>query len=142
MPSSPSQPQPPRSLPQPPLLSAVRSLSLVQLCRPPRPLMALHRSKRKPRLQPRSVVVPPVTATSAPAATEGKEETKSEPEPEKKPEATGMTLEELQKLIKPLIEEGQGAAVKQVINKYATKLAEMEAKDHAAFVKDIQALSM
>ncbi len=84
---------------------------------------------------------PPVAAAPAPEApaetpVEKKEDTKAEPA------VTGMTLEQLQALIKPLIEEGQGAAVKQVINKYAPKLADMEAKDHAAFAKDIQALSM
>ncbi len=86
---------------------------------------------------------PPGTAAPTPEAPAPTDAVKPESEPEaKKPEVTGMSLEELQALIKPLIEDGQGADVKKVITKYATKLAEIDAKDHAAFAKDIQALSM
>lgn len=67
---------------------------------------------------------------------------KPEPEAAAEPEPTGMKLEELQALIKPLIEEGKGAEVKKVISKYAPKLSEIAAKDHKAFSKDIEALSM
>lgn len=57
------------------------------------------------------------------------------------PEVTGKTYEELRALIKPLVEGGQGAEVKQVIQKYAASLKEIQPKDHAAFEKDIAALS-
>lgn len=75
--------------------------------------------------------------TSAPVV-----DVKPEPEAEVEPEPTGMKLEELQALIKPLIEEGKGTEVKKVISKYAPKLSEIAPKDHKAFSKDIEALSM
>lgn len=66
-------------------------------------------------------------------------ETKPEPEAEQK---VGKTLEELRALIEPLVKGGQGDEVKKVIAKYAPKLSEIDPKDHAAFSKDIEALSM
>lgn len=68
------------------------------------------------------------------------EETKAPAEPT--PAAgSGKTYEELRELIKPLVEEGRGEEVKKVISKYAGSLKEIEAKDHAAFEKDITALA-
>jgi len=54
---------------------------------------------------------------------------------------TGKTYEELRDLIKPLVEEGRGEEVKKVISKYGSSLKEIDAKHHAAFEKDIAALS-
>lgn len=69
-------------------------------------------------------------------------ETAAEPEPEKKP--VGKTLDELREAIRPLVVQGgeQQAEVKKVIAKYAPKLSEIDPKDHAAFLKDIEALNM
>lgn len=53
----------------------------------------------------------------------------------------GKTYEELRDLIKPLVEEGRGEEVKKVIAKYGTSLKEIPADKHAAFEKDISALS-
>lgn len=82
-------------------------------------------------------------AAVAPAATE---EATPEEEAPAKPAApakeTGKTLDELRALIEPLVKAGQGDDVKKVITKYAAKLSEIEAKDHNAFQKDIEALSM
>jgi hypothetical protein len=54
----------------------------------------------------------------------------------------GKSYEELRALIEPLVKGGQGEDVKKVIAKYSqTGLKGMEAKHHAAFEKDIQALA-
>lgn len=54
----------------------------------------------------------------------------------------GKTYEELRALIEPLVKGGQGEEVKKVIAKYSQSgLKGMEAKHHASFEKDIQALS-
>lgn len=79
----------------------------------------------------------PPGSTTAPAET--KPEPAAEPEAEK---PVGKTLDELRALIEPLVKSGQGDEVKKVISKYAPKLSEIEAKDHAAFAKDIEALNM
>lgn len=78
-------------------------------------------------------------AAAAPAQEPAPAET-AQPDPAE-PEVTGKTYEELRALIKPLVEGGQGAEVKQVIQKYAASLKEIQPKDHAAFEKDIAALS-
>jgi hypothetical protein len=68
-----------------------------------------------------------------PAAAKGEEE---------KPK--GKTYEELQALIKPLVEAGQQAEVKKEITKYAENLKDLATKPekHAAFIRDIEALSL
>lgn len=76
----------------------------------------------------------PVTESAQPA-----------PEPEKKPAASGtVPLEKLQELIKDLVEvQGRGAEVKAAIMKHGgTKLSDLPAASHAAFVRDIEALSL
>ena len=99
-------------------------------------------------------------ATNTPAETTGGGEAPAKPrrgrpaataepqtgpqEPEKPAETVaGKTYEELQALIRPLVEAGQGADVKLVIAKYGENLKAVAAKPetHAAFEKDISALS-
>lgn len=80
------------------------------------------------------------SAAAAPAQEPAPAET-AQPESPAEPEVVGKTYEELRALIKPLVEGGQGAEVKQVIQKYAASLKEIQPKDHAAFEKDIAALS-
>ncbi len=69
------------------------------------------------------------------------------PEKEKEPEQpeapAGKTYEELQAVIKPLVEAGQAADVKKVIQKYGENLKDVSTKPatHADFEKDIAALS-
>lgn len=57
----------------------------------------------------------------------------------------GKTFPELQELIKPLVEAGQGAEVKKLIAKHANggTLKELVGlpENHAAFQKDLDALS-
>jgi len=63
--------------------------------------------------------------------------------PVEKEEPVGKTLADMQALIKPVIEAGNGVAVKAAISKYTDgKLADMDAKHYPAFEKDIEALSM
>lgn len=69
------------------------------------------------------------------------EEPATPAQPESAEEPTGKSYEELRALIKPLVEGGQGAEVKAVIGKYAASLKEIQPKDHAAFEKDLAALS-
>lgn len=62
------------------------------------------------------------------------------------PTSEGKTYEELRALIAPLVKDGQGEEVKKVIAKYdpdsnPPSLKTMPAKNHAAFEKDIAALS-
>jgi len=60
-----------------------------------------------------------------------------------KPAPAGKTIEELRDAIKPLVEEGRGDEVKKVIAKHGgTKIADIPAANHAAFLKDIDGLSM
>jgi hypothetical protein len=70
------------------------------------------------------------------------------PEPAAEPEAAaegeGKTYDELRALIAPVVKDGQGEEVKKIIKKYAGEggsLKTLEAKHHAAFEKDIAALS-
>jgi hypothetical protein len=78
----------------------------------------------------------PTVETPAAAAPE------AAPQPEAATEGEGKTYDELRALIKPLVEGGQGEEVKKVIAKYSPNgLKNMEAKHHAAFEKDIAALS-
>ncbi len=74
--------------------------------------------------------------------------TPAEPEAPAEPaeEATGKTYEELKAEIEPLIKNGQGPAVKKLIAKYdpdaaTPSIRTMPAKNHAAFLKDLEALS-
>lgn len=69
-------------------------------------------------------------------------ETKAEAPAEEEKKPAGKTIEELRSLIEPLVKDGQGDDVKKVIAKYAPKLSEIDPKDHAAFLKDIEALNM
>jgi hypothetical protein len=75
-------------------------------------------------------------ATAAPAETAA--------EPETATEGEGKTYDELRALIAPVVKDGQGEEVKKIIKKYAGEggsLKTLEAKHHAAFEKDIAALS-
>jgi hypothetical protein len=65
-------------------------------------------------------------------------------EPEAAAEGEGKTYDELRALIAPVVKDGQGEEVKKIIKKYAGEgglLKTLEAKHHAAFEKDIAALS-
>jgi hypothetical protein len=65
-------------------------------------------------------------------------------EPEALAEGGGKTYDELRALIAPVVKDGQGEEVKKIIKKYAGEggsLKTLEAKHHAAFEKDIAALS-
>lgn len=75
-----------------------------------------------------------------------------QPEPETEPEQTaeepqvGKTYEELKALIQPLVEDGRGEEVKKLIKQYDPEstppsIKTMPAKNHAAFEKDITALT-
>lgn len=81
----------------------------------------------------------PAPATEAPAQAE---------EPKKEESTvTGKTYEELQALIRPVVKNGLGQEVKDVIKKYTNvdagglKILEGMPEHHAAFEKDILALS-
>jgi hypothetical protein len=64
-------------------------------------------------------------------------------EKEEPAKSSGPTLEDLKALIEPLVKGGQGSEVKSAIAKYTDgKLADMDAKHYAAFLKDIEALSI
>jgi hypothetical protein len=80
-----------------------------------------------------------------PEKPEVKEEAPEKPEvaeeaPKEATTTTGKTYDELKAIIKPFVEDGQGAEVKKIIAKYAPSLKEIDPKDHAAFEKDIAAL--
>jgi len=63
--------------------------------------------------------------------------------PAEEPVKGAKTEEELREVIKPLVEDGRGEEVKKLIAKHGgTKLADLPAKNHAAFVRDIEALAM
>lgn len=66
----------------------------------------------------------PNTETQAPAEDKGKPES------------------ELRELCRPLIEDGKGQLVKDVLAKYgdAKRLSDLQPVHHAAFIKDIEAL--
>lgn len=88
----------------------------------------------------------PPGSTAAPAV-EAPTETPT-PEPEKPVEesaTTGKTYEELQAIIKPLVQAGRGTEVKKEIQKYGVaglqQLAELP-MHHDEFVKNIEALSL
>lgn len=80
----------------------------------------------------------PVKRRGRPPATEKPPETEQPAET-----VTGKTYEELQALIRPLVEAGSGAEVKAVIAKYGENLKAVAGKPetHASFEKDITALS-
>lgn len=83
----------------------------------------------------------PRTPAAAPAAAEP-EDVQATLQRNAEAEETGKTYDELRALIAPIVKDGQGEEVKKVIAKYSeTGLKGMEAKHHAAFEKDIQALS-
>lgn len=80
-------------------------------------------------------------STTPPPTPEPEAETPA-PDPEPEAEKPGKTYEELRALIEPFVKEGRGEEVKKVISKYsAGGLKTMEAKHHAAFEKDLAALS-
>lgn len=89
----------------------------------------------KPKKEKAAAAAPAEPAPAAPAET-------AQPETPAEAESTegGKTYEELRALIKPLVEGGQGAEVKQVIAKYGASLKDIPAKHHAAFEKDLAAL--
>lgn len=73
----------------------------------------------------------------------GKKETKAEPEPQ----VEGLTMEELQELIAPLVKDKKGAEVKAAIKKYTKNDEGLKAlvklpQHHEDFKADIEALSM
>jgi hypothetical protein len=78
-------------------------------------------------------------AETAPAQEPEKPEV-TEEAPKEATTTTGKTYDELKAIIKPFVEDGQGAEVKKIIAKYAPSLKEIDPKDHAAFEKDIAAL--
>lgn len=95
------------------------------------------------------------TAPETPSPKKGKKasastvETPPEPAaepPVEEPATTGegKTYEELRALIAQPVKDGQGEEVKKIIKKYAGEggsLKTLDAKHHAAFEKDIQALT-
>lgn len=84
---------------------------------------------------------PKKTTKKTPTPAAATEEKPAETE-EKKEETVGKTYEELRALIEPLVKAGQGEDVKKIIAKYSEAgLKGMESKNHAAFEKDIAALS-
>jgi len=60
------------------------------------------------------------------------------------PAATvGKSYDELRALIQPLVEDGKGEDVKKIVAKYSsTGLKDLPADKQAAFVKDIEALTI
>jgi hypothetical protein len=66
------------------------------------------------------------------------------PEPEKPATPAGAkTEDELRALCTPLIGDGRGEEVKKLLTKYGgNKFADLPAVNHAAFVRDIEALTM
>jgi predicted flap endonuclease-1-like 5' DNA nuclease len=68
------------------------------------------------------------------------------PETEKEKPATpagAKTEDELRALCTPLIGDGRGEEVKKLLTKYGgNKFADLPAANHAAFVRDIEALTM
>jgi len=91
-------------------------------------------TKPKRGRPPTSATPPPTETPAAPAAPA---------KPEEPVTPAGKTYEELQAIIRPLVEAGQGADVKKVIAKYGENLKAVSEKPqhHAAFDKDIAALS-
>jgi hypothetical protein len=93
------------------------------------------KAKRTKPAAPAATVETPATATPETTA-----------EPEIAAEGEGKTYDELRALIAPIVKQGaeQGEEVKKIIRKYAGEngtLRTLEARHHAAFEKDIQALS-
>jgi hypothetical protein len=83
-------------------------------------------------------------AATTPAAETAETATDVAAEPEAAAEGEGKTYDELRALIAPVVKDGQGQEVKKIIKKYAGEggsLKTLEAKHHAAFEKDIAALS-
>jgi hypothetical protein len=83
-------------------------------------------------------------AAATPAAETAETATDVAAEPEAAVEGEGKTYDELRALIAPVVKDGQGEEVKKIIKKYAGEggsLKTLEAKHHAAFEKDIAALS-
>lgn len=55
----------------------------------------------------------------------------------------GKPESELRELIKPLVEDGRGEEVKKLIAKHGgTKLSDLPAAAHAAFIRDIEGLTI
>jgi hypothetical protein len=82
--------------------------------------------------------------TEAPkGARGGRGKAATAPVEEKKPaEVEGKTYEQLRDLISPLVQDGKGEEVKKIIAKYGSSLKDIPADKHAAFEKDIEALSL
>jgi len=83
--------------------------------------------------------------TTQPAQTEPAPEGDQGEAGDKSPGVQGMTYEQLQEVIKPLVTSGRGAEVKTTIQKFGVaalkELAEMPEK-HSDFVTAIEALSL
>lgn len=63
----------------------------------------------------------------------------------KEPTNAGKTLDELREIVRPLLEEGRNDEVKKVVAKYTKVggvLKDLPAEHHAAFIKDIEALTV
>lgn len=55
----------------------------------------------------------------------------------------GKTLDELKEIIKPLVAEGRGAEIKAILKKLDCEaLKDLPAEKQAAFLKDVEALSI
>jgi len=94
-----------------------------------------------PKAKRGKVTVATATVETPPAAAAPAE---TAAEPEAAAEGEGKTYDELRALIAPVVKDGQGEEVKKIIKKYAGEggsLKTLEAKHHAAFEKDIAALS-
>lgn len=79
----------------------------------------------------------------------GPAKTEPPPEPEKEKPAAGATAaggkpeSELRELIQPLVDAGRGAEVKKLITKHGgTRLSDLPAAAHAAFIRDIEGLTI
>lgn len=93
----------------------------------------------KPKKAPKAEKPAEKPADPAPAETAAEE-------PAAAPAEGGKTYEELKAIIAPLVASGEGLQVKAIIKKYDPEstppsLKTMPAKNHAAFEKDIQALT-
>lgn len=63
----------------------------------------------------------------------------------KEPANLGKTFEELKEIVRPLLEDGRADEVKKAVAKYVKAggtLKDVPAEHHAAFIKDIEALSI
>jgi hypothetical protein len=81
---------------------------------------------------------------AAPVVEEKPAEPETPAESAEEPSASGKTYEDMKAVIAPLVQEGRGEEVKQVIRKHAGAegtLKTMDPKFYGAFEKDIQALT-